>query len=321
MRSHAGERTRAARCADDTRRRSLVHRQILRPTRRRRAPWSIIVGLASPTKFARSGCRPTTRRRRRFHPLRKTRGKLARIELPAAGDARRMIKQLSGDWSAAELPHRCLQTFIEPVLYKHASKLSSVSLRHGVRLTGFTDRGDHVEVSAARVADASPFVLRVTWLVGCDGPRSLVRRQLGISYVGEAGVQRDFMVANAHVAFSRAAPLRNHSGMEGGRRAFNCERRSFMCSIDGRGEFVFHTQIKAGDEDVEVSDARAHAMLEQAIGAPCPVEILGRSAWPQGSRWRRALSARARPYLAGDAAHLFTPSGGGSDTTPESKTR
>jgi 2-polyprenyl-6-methoxyphenol hydroxylase-like FAD-dependent oxidoreductase len=45
---------------------------------------------------------------------------LARIELPAAGDARRMIKQLSGDWSAAELPHRCSQMFIEPVLYKHA---------------------------------------------------------------------------------------------------------------------------------------------------------------------------------------------------------
>jgi hypothetical protein len=32
--------------------------------------------------------------------------RLGFAEVLAGGDARRMIKQLSGDWSAAELPHR-----------------------------------------------------------------------------------------------------------------------------------------------------------------------------------------------------------------------
>jgi 2-polyprenyl-6-methoxyphenol hydroxylase-like FAD-dependent oxidoreductase len=237
---------------------------------------------------------------------------LARIELPAASDARRMVRQLSGDWSAAELPHRCSQMYIEPVLYKHASKLPSVSLRHGVRLTDFTDHSDHVEVSAVRVADDSPLTLRAAWLVGCDGPRSLVRRQLGISYIGEAGAQRDFMGGRMHMLHFRAPHLyeivpHRKAWMYW---AFNSERRSFMCSIDGRGEFVFHTQIKAGDEGADVSDARAHAMLEQAIGGPCSIEILGRSAWTAGFALVAERFQRGRVLLAGDAAHLFTPSGG-----------
>jgi hypothetical protein len=48
---------------------------------------------------------------------------LARFSLPSARDAHLLVKTLSGSWSAAELPHRCNQKFIEPVLQRHAECL------------------------------------------------------------------------------------------------------------------------------------------------------------------------------------------------------
>src|SRR3954471_15199992 len=41
---------------------------------------------------------------------------LARFSLPSARDARQLVRTLSGSWSAAELPPRCNQKFIEQVL-------------------------------------------------------------------------------------------------------------------------------------------------------------------------------------------------------------
>ena len=237
---------------------------------------------------------------------------LARIELPASGTARRIVKQLSGDWSAAELPHRCSQLFIEPVLHRHAARERSVSLRHGVRLTGFVDRGDHVVVTAERLADGAPMSLRAGWLVGADGARSLVRRNLGYAYMGETGAQRDFMGGRMHMLYFRAPHLYDivPHGKAWMYWAFNRDRRGFMAAIDGRSDFVFHTQLKRGEADREISDTRAHAMLEQALGAACAVEVLGRSAWTAGFALVAERFQRGRVLMIGDAVHLFTPSGG-----------
>ena len=57
------------------------------------------------------------------------RHELARFSLPSARDARQLVRTLSGSWSAAELPHRCNQKFIEPVLRRHAERLPGVSIR------------------------------------------------------------------------------------------------------------------------------------------------------------------------------------------------
>src|SRR5687768_11178134 len=54
------------------------------------------------------------------------RHELARFSLPSSRDARQLVTTLSGSWSAAELPHRCNQKFIEPVLRRHAEALPEI---------------------------------------------------------------------------------------------------------------------------------------------------------------------------------------------------
>src|ERR1043165_4954010 len=63
------------------------------------------------------------------------RHEVARFSLPSARDARELVRTLSGSCSAAELPHRCNQKFIEPVLRRHAERLAGVSVRYGWRMT------------------------------------------------------------------------------------------------------------------------------------------------------------------------------------------
>ncbi|WP_202309228.1 FAD-dependent oxidoreductase [Mesorhizobium sp. L-8-10] len=241
-----------------------------------------------------------------------TRHELARYELPSARDARVIIKSLTGDWSAAELPHRCSQLYIEPILKEHASRLPSISLRYGWQLTGFEDDGDGVEATIARTDDGAIERLRVGWLIGCDGPRSFVRKTLGYNFLGEGGAQRDFMGGRMQMLHFRAPHLydiipHRKAWMYW---AFNNERRCFMCALDGIRDFVFHTQLRPGEREEDVTDESMHAMLEQVVGLRFPIEVLGRAAWTAGFALVAERFQRGRVLLAGDAAHLFTPSGG-----------
>src|SRR5690349_22425024 len=77
---------------------------------------------------------------------------LARFRLPSAREAKQLITTLSGSWSAAELPHRVAQKFVEQVLRRHAERLPMVTLRYGWRVTRFIERRDHIEAHAEPAA-------------------------------------------------------------------------------------------------------------------------------------------------------------------------
>ena len=237
---------------------------------------------------------------------------LARFSLPSARDARQLVKTLSGSWSAAELPHRCNQKFIEPVLRRHAERLPGVSVNFGWRVTGFDVFDDEVSVHAEPVGGGRSLKVKAKYLVGGDGPRSLVRQALGVRYTGETGVTRDFVGGRMYAVYCRIpsfyrdlphAPAWMNVN-------FNRERRCFMPAVDGKGEFAFHTQLKAHEHEARVTDASAAAMVQQAIGAPLAVEVLARDAWTAGHSLVAERFGAGRVFIGGDAAHLFTPTGG-----------
>ena len=64
---------------------------------------------------------------------------LARLRLPTAAAAPQAIKAMTGSWSAAELPHRVSQKFVEVTLRQHAEKWPSNDIRYGWKLESFSD--------------------------------------------------------------------------------------------------------------------------------------------------------------------------------------
>ena len=237
---------------------------------------------------------------------------LARFALPSARDARERVRTLSGSWSAAELPHRCNQKFIEPVLRRHAERLQGVCVHYGWRLTGFEVFGELVEALVEPAAGGAPITIRAQYLVGADGPRSLVRQKLGIRYGGETGVTRDFAGGRMIAVYCRIPhfyrDIRHPPAWMNVN--FNRERRCFMPAVDGKSEFAFHTQLKSHEDEARVTDASAAAMVQQAIGAPFAVEVLARDAWTAGHSLVAERFSAERTFIGGDAAHLFTPTGG-----------
>ena len=237
---------------------------------------------------------------------------LARFRLPSAREARRLVSTLKGSWSAAELPHRVAQKFVEQVLRRHAERLPSIGVRYGWRVTGFSGYPDFIEISAETVDGKAGSKIKADYLVGADGARSLVRQAMGWRYAGEAGVTRDFVGGRMYAVYCRVpdfyraiphAPAWMNV-------TFNRERRCFMPAVDGRGEFAFHTQLKPHEDEAAIDERAAAGMVQQALGAPLAVEVLARDTWTAGHALVAERFGEGRVFIGGDAAHLFTPTGG-----------
>ena len=237
---------------------------------------------------------------------------LARFELPAAKDARTLIKTLSGSWSAAELPHRGSQLYVERVLRSEAEKLPSVTLRFGWRAEGFAQDADGVSVDAVPVLGGGKQRFTARYLVGCDAARSVVRRHLGFRYTGESGAVRDYMGGRMLSLWFRAPKLYDAIPFK---RAWqywcvNRSQRGLLVAIDGKDEFIFMVQLRAEQDEAALSDQWAIDALFEALGFECPIEILGRMPWTAGLTLVAEKFQQGRVFLAGDAVHLFTPTGG-----------
>lgn len=237
---------------------------------------------------------------------------LARLRLPTASQAAATVKRLGGSWSAAELPHRVSQKFVEATLLQHARAWPSIEIRHGWRLSAFNDRSMDVLAQIESVDGASTASVTAKYLVGVDGARSLVRRQLGIEYGGATGFKRDFMGGKMFAIYLRAptflATLPHDKAWM--YVSVNAERRSFMASVDGQSEFAFHAAIHEGEDADAWTEDDARRIFSQAMGRETPIEILSMLTWTAGHALVAEHFQRGRVFLGGDAAHLFTPTGG-----------
>jgi 2-polyprenyl-6-methoxyphenol hydroxylase-like FAD-dependent oxidoreductase len=237
---------------------------------------------------------------------------LARLSLPTAEEAVRNVRAMEGSWSAAELPHRVSQKFVEATLRKHAQALPSNDIRYGWRLESFEDSGDAVRALARPSAGGEALDIEARWLVGADGARSAVRSALGIEWEGETGVQRDFMGGQMFAVYLRAPDFREVFPHAPAWMyvSVNHERRAFMASVDGRAEFAFHAAVQADEGADRWTEEDARRVFAQALGRDLAIEVLSFGTWTAGHSLVAGSFQRGRVFIAGDAAHLFTPTGG-----------
>jgi 2-polyprenyl-6-methoxyphenol hydroxylase-like FAD-dependent oxidoreductase len=237
---------------------------------------------------------------------------LARLALPTAEQAVRTVRAMSGSWSAAELPHRVSQKFVEATLRRHAAACPANDIRYGWRLVDFEDTSEAVQATVQAVAGDGPVRVQARYLVGADGARSTVRNRLGIEWGGATGVRRDFMGGQMFAVYLRAPAF--YATVPHPRAwmyvSVNPRRRAFLAAVDGHGEFAFHAALHDGEDGDAWTEQDARRVFAEALGRDIPLEVLSFGTWTAGHSLVAQSFRGGRVFIAGDAAHLFTPTGG-----------
>src|SRR5262249_43833651 len=148
------------------------------------------------------------------------------------------------------------------------------------------------------------------YLLGIDGASSTVRRALGFAMIGEDGTtQRAFMGGTMLSFFIRAPTLMAASKRPPTNMTWilNPELRGMMYAQDGRETWAARYQVPRG---VDWRGVDAKAVVAAMIGGDVKFEIISGGPWTGGLALVAEQYQRGRVFLAGDAAHLFTPLGG-----------
>lgn len=197
---------------------------------------------------------------------------------------------------------RCPQNFFDPVLARFARESGRVTFHYETELLSFRDFGDRV-VATVRHAGATREI-EAAYLVGCDGGASTVREALGIGMSGEP-----VLTYTTNVVFRCDGLEKLHNKKPAYRYIFIGPEGTWatLVAINGRDQWRF--SLVGDAQRRTVTEAEMRAAIVRAMGREFDFEILSMLPWI-----RRQLVAdayrRGRVFIAGDAAHLTSPTGG-----------
>jgi 2-polyprenyl-6-methoxyphenol hydroxylase-like FAD-dependent oxidoreductase len=172
-----------------------------------------------------------------------------------------------------------------------------VSVEWGTSLTEFTPGEDGVDVTLS-----SGEQLRVSYLLGCDGAHSIIRKQLGIPFEGST-YENDFLQVDCKVRWDY--PYDAGQG-------FFTDTGAVVCLPLGGGMFRFILIRRERPEHAPDEPTLDEFQAAVSAAVPSSVELYDPE-WLIRFRLHERLAAQyrvGRVFLAGDAAHIHTPAGG-----------
>jgi len=198
---------------------------------------------------------------------------------------------------------RVPQDMFDPILKRFASSFACVNLQYQTALVSFDNKPDRVEATLRDVQTGETRTLTADYLIGTDGGSSLVRERAGIAMQGNQA-----LTYTTNVLFRcRDFPSLHRMG-KAYRFIFIGEEGTWLTIVAIDGGERFRMSIVGTPDKVTHSEDDIHAALRRAMGKDFDYEILSVMRWV-----RRELVAErygaGRLFIAGDAAHLMSPTG------------
>jgi len=229
---------------------------------------------------------------------------LTRIRIPARSE--RFTELDDGPdswWPTPEPPHRMNQTYLEPILVAAAQAEPLIDLRYSTELVGFEQSA--VRVLARTESKGGQQAVSASFLVGCDGGRSFVRKTIGASLQGDLVLQR------VQSSYIRAPKLIESMSEKPAWAMFsmNPRRTGNIYSIDGKETFLLHNYLR--DDEPEFDSVDRDTCIREILGVDqsFQYEVIANEDWI-GRRLMADKMREGRVFICGDAAHLWVPYAG-----------
>jgi 3-(3-hydroxy-phenyl)propionate hydroxylase len=206
---------------------------------------------------------------------------------------------IAGDTSCPfrlQCPQSTVTRILEPALEAEGGRLEL-----GHEVTGFADRGDHVEVFAATAQ--GPRTFRARWLVGADGSKSRVRTALGLGFSGMTYPDRFLLVAT-DLEVDQFFP-----GMGPVSYVFDPDEWVIVMRLPDVVRIVFRLDPHGPSDDEAKDETSVRARIATFLGQRVEHGIASISTYSVHQRVADRFRV-GRVLLAGDAAHVNNPAGG-----------
>jgi 2-polyprenyl-6-methoxyphenol hydroxylase-like FAD-dependent oxidoreductase len=218
---------------------------------------------------------------------------IVHLRFPTVTEYRKQINDCH-DGSQPREPYQLVSQYaLEPVLKAAAEATSGVTVRFGCETVGFEQTGDEVLVTYAD-QEGNLTTIRGSYLVGCDGGASMVRKSLGIRLEGEGRIRHQSQVQFRSEALYERIPM----GM--GRHYLLADGSTIVVQ-GNQTDFTLHSTLPV-DSDFET-------VIHNLVGFDVGFQVLRVNGWNHNllvaDRYRDG-----RVFIAGDAAHLVIPNGG-----------
>lgn len=189
------------------------------------------------------------------------------------------------------------QPDLEQALRAGADALPSVEVRLGHEVTGFAQKPDYVEVHVRDLASHARRTVRSRYLVGCDGARSVVRREAGLA-LEDLGFDQAWLVVDTLLQRDVPLPQVCQQICDPARPV------TFVPSAGAHRRWEF--MLLPGEDPEEIQRGeRIHELLEPWVGRD-GAKIIRAAVYSFhaliGKHWRNG-----RVFLAGDSAHQMPP--------------
>jgi 2-polyprenyl-6-methoxyphenol hydroxylase-like FAD-dependent oxidoreductase len=239
-----------------------------------------------------------------FRPV-ATREEFGRIRIPGRRDRFSCDDSPDSWWPTPEPPHRCNQIFFEPLLFDHAATMSGITILNRTQLDGFRQDDTGVTAEIVNLDTGATATISASYLVGCDGARSIVRNGIGARLEGDAEIQK---VQSTH--FRAPQLLERTPGRPGWLTyLYHPVRAGNLLAINGVDTWLLHNYLLPGEDGFDDVDRDACLRMLLGVGPDFEYEVLNTEDWIG----RRLVADRFRDrrvFIAGDAAHLWVPYAG-----------
>jgi 2-polyprenyl-6-methoxyphenol hydroxylase-like FAD-dependent oxidoreductase len=199
---------------------------------------------------------------------------------------------------------RCPQDMFDPVMQRFVARYPGVTSLYQTEMVRFEDRGDHVVTTVRDLQTQQERTISSLYLVGTDGGASSVREQLGVRMAGQP-----VLTYTTNVIFRCPDFTALHDKGKAYRFIFIGPEGTWLTIVAINGRDRWRMSLVGTEEKRVMEEDEIRALIVRAMGHPFDFEIESIMPWI-----RRELVAeqfgKGRVFIAGDAAHLMSPTGG-----------